>query len=207
MRAGDKPALRGVAAFTLRVIAWGVLCFPAWYFAARPISSGVAWIATRAAEAIAPVERVQARIEQRDVIFAAQPSGATVLRYHLPVGLAIEAPVNPLKHTFGIPFFLALLLASRPSGLAWKALLGVAVIAALAGVGMACDLMVQLRNAATPQGTLLFPFAPAVREAIAVGYQLGVLILPTVLPIVLWAALDPAITRLWLPTKSPPSPI
>jgi hypothetical protein len=207
VHAGDKPALRGVAAFALRVIAWGLVCFPAWYFASSPLSKAVAAAASRMAESMGPVGTVHARIERRDAIFNVEPAPATVLVQRLPIGMSIEVPVNPLKHTFGIPFFLALLFASRPPGLAWKAPLGIVAIALLAALGMACDLLVQLRQAASPQGVLLFPFGAAAREAIAVGYQLGVLILPTVMPVVLWAAMHPSVTLPSLPRKSPPSPI
>lgn len=191
MLANPEPTVaKSLAAFVLRVLMWGTLLFAAWYFGSRPLSVVTAYIAARTAEHAGPVERVKPRFEKRDVVFEVHPASATVLRDRLPVGLVVEAPVNPLKHSFGLPFFLALLLASRPAGLAWKALAGAAAILVVAGVGMACDLLVQIRQAATPQGALLFPFGATAREAIAVGYQLGVLILPTVLPVVLWAAMD-----------------
>lgn len=100
--------------------------------------------------------------------------------------------MNPLKYTYGLPFFLALLFASLPLGIAWKAPLGGTVVLIFASFGVACDLLVQAASAAGPDGAPLFAFAPWQREAIAIGYQLGALIFPTVVPAVLWAAMDAA---------------
>jgi hypothetical protein len=187
----------GVLAFVLRVLLWGAVLFPAWYFGAAPISYAVSALAARTVEAVGPVGRVARTMPQREVVFNVEPAAEYVLRERLRANVSIDVPINPLKHTFGMPFFLALLAASRPKGLAWKAATGVAIIGVLAALGMACDVLVQLFPVTAPKGLPLFPFAGAAREAIAIGYQLGVLIFPTVVPIVAWAAMDP-VAALWL---------
>ncbi len=138
-------------------------------------------------------------------MFQVEPNDSTLRRNHFRTGVVIDVPTNPLQHTFGIAFFLALLLASRPAGLAWKAVAGCAVLLALASMGLACDVMVRLGSLAAPSGGPVFAFNAAAREAIALGYQLGTLIFPTVIPVLLWGAMNRAALEKFLrPGVAPP---
>lgn len=182
-----RPSL---ARFILRLLALCAVLFTAWYLAATPVAATTAWLAARLAELTASVEAVKQATSGGQVTYEVEPDHETARRHRLSSDAVVDVPVNPLKHAFGLPFFLALLLAGRPSGLAWKAALGSAIVTALAAVGLACDLLVQLGSMRGVGGEPLFAFGA--REAIALGFQLGTLIFPTVVPAMLWVAMDRA---------------
>lgn len=172
---------RGVFAFALRAIAFGVVLFALWYLAARPISFAVAWGAAQIVQGAAPVENASARSSA-----AGQVSIAAGLE-----GMEIEIPVDPRKQTFGLPFFLALLLASRPPRIARRAALGAAILLGLAACGVASEVAISLGTLAGPSGAPLVRFGTLAATSWALGFQLGTLIIPTAVPAMLWVAMDP----------------
>ena len=180
----------GIVAFAARVLGWSAILFAAWFLVPQPVSAIASWGAARWVEAAAPVARVKHRVEGRRVVFEVEPDYETTRSRAIRADAVLDVEANPLKYTFGVPFFLALLFASHPAGLAWKAFAGFALLAALASIGLACDVLLQIGGLTTPGGSPLFAFAPLAREAIALGYQLGTLIFPTVAPVLAWAAMD-----------------
>ena len=182
---------RGIFLFALRVLAWCFALFSLWYAAARPLSLGVAWGAGALLQAGAPVERAPARWTAPQVVFDVELDGATTYRNRIPAGAVFELAANPLRQTFGLPFFLALLLASRAPRILAKALLGGALLVALAALGLACEVAINLGAIVGPGGTTPVSFNPVQATLAALGFQLGTLIFPTVVPVMLWAAMDP----------------
>ena len=176
---------RGVFAFALRAIAFGAVLFALWYVAARPISFAVAWGAARIVQGAAPVENASARSSA-----AGQVSIAAGLE-----GMEIEIPVDPRKQTFGLPFFIALLLASRPPRFARRAALGAAILLGLAACGVASEVAITLGTLAGPSGAPPVRFGTLAATSWALGFQLGTLIIPTVVPTMLWVAMDPRALR------------
>lgn len=190
--AGLRPpaARTSLAAFVARVIACGVIAFGAWHLAAQPLSLACGRIASAVVEAIAPVDHARAAYRDGALVFSVDPDYETLRRRGLRPGTYFDIPATPLTYTYALPFFLALILASRPRGLAWKALLGAGVIAVFAGAGIGFSVLVSLGGLQTAAGDALFAFSRTAREAIALGYQLGTLILPPLAPVLLWMALD-----------------
>ena len=189
----EPLSTRGVVTFALRVLGFSVVLFALWYLAARPIAMGVAG-GSAALLPAAPVERARPRWKDRQVAFDIEFDGATTYRNRLRPDVVFEVTVNPLKQAFGLPFFLALLLASRPPRLAAKAVLGIALLWALAAFGVACEVAISVGNIAGPSGPLVHFNAFAATFA-ALGIQLGTLIFPTVVPAMLWVAMDPRYMR------------
>jgi hypothetical protein len=184
------PPPRSLARFAFEVLGFTVVLFAVWYLAARPLSAGTAWLAARMVEAPDSIDRVRVVYQPaaRQVTFEVEPDHETARRHRLPADAVVDVPANPLKHTFGLPFFLALLLASRPRGIAWKAALGCVVVTVLAAVGLACEVLVLVGGMQSATGGALF--AMGGRELIALGFQLGTLAFPTVVPVMLWVAMD-----------------
>lgn len=162
--------------------------FAAWYAAAPWLSRGVAATAATIAESVAPIRSAVPSHGDAGITFVVKPAAATVMERRLPPDIAAEIPIDTLKYSYGLPFFVALMLASRPRGAAWKLAAGSAVVLASAALGVAADLVIQAATASAPNGAPLVPLGGATRESVAVAYQLGVLIFPTVVPIVLWGA-------------------
>jgi hypothetical protein len=168
--------------FVLRTFLWLPPCFAAWYFSA-PYHAA---IAGRLARMLVDQfnSGIVSALEQPalDLVFV------TTLKVHPEPGqTALLVPeVNPLLYTYGLAFFLALMLAARARW--WKILVGAAMLLPFQAWGIAFDFLVQVgvklgADVAAQAGLLGWRV-----EAIALGYQLGSLIFPSLIPVVLWAA-------------------
>jgi hypothetical protein len=185
------PAARAsLAGFIVRVVLWAALAFGAWHLAAKPLSLACGWIGARLVEAVAPVDRARAGYSDGQLVFSVEPDYVTTGRRALRTGTYYELTTSALVYSYGLPFFLALLFASRPRRLIVKALGGASAIVLVAGAAVGCDVLQNLTTLRTLAGESLFVFSPAEREAIALGYQLGALIFPALMPVILWLALD-----------------
>lgn len=183
---------RPIERFLLQVALWLPLSFVVWYWLAPwllvPVAGWIHWVLTLGfPHAISGVERdgIVIDILTRFVVTApagdATPPGTTGL---------LTFSLNALKYTYGWPLLLALTLAAPtpPSEKAYRAAMGSMVLAVVPVWGLSCEalkvLVFQMEpGIATQMGT-----TPFTRELLALAYQLGYLILPPVLPVLLWAA-------------------
>ena len=168
--------------FVIRVLAWLPVAFVVWYFAA-PV---LLWPAALIVELVAHTGLA-------DLVRGIAQSGATlVFSTSLRPGASaaqsarITVDVNMLLYAFGLPLYAALVIAAR--GPRWPRLLaaGYAAMMPFVAWGVLADF---LKNVAITAGPLIASqtgFVAWQREAIAFAYQLGSLILPTVVPAVLW---------------------
>jgi hypothetical protein len=190
-----NPARREV----LRVFGLALLllppCLALWFFAA----GAVGWLPTRLASpaivaAAGPVTSIETAA--RHVIYTVRVEGPYRPGGSPQVEARVEVP--SATYTFGIAIFLALALASKGWRQPARLALGIAILLPLPVVGIAFDALRQL--GASPQLAQLLAWRGGTREAIALGYQVGSLLLPTLAPIAAWLAL------FWLPTDGKPSP-
>ena len=186
---------RGVLLLAARTLLLLPLCLVAWYFAAGVF----AWIPGRvAAPVIGAVAGAQVTMALKER--ALRYTAALEMPYRpgvRPVRVAAGVEIDSAKYTYGIALFAALALAvrgwTRPVGLA----IGAAILVVLPIVGIASEALKQLGSVAG-----LAPFLAwggGTREAIALGYQVGTLLLPTLAPVVLWLVLFP---QAWRETPS-----
>ena len=175
---------RDVFLFAARTLGWALVMFAAWYLAAKPVSLGTSWIAARMLEATTPAGDV--RIAWRDdrTLFELRPDASTTYRHRLPQDLAVDIEVNTLKQTYGVPFFLALLAAARARRFAAKALSGVATLTLLAAIGIACEVAIGF-GLSQVGGAQPFATGAGAGTLFALGFQLGTLIFPSVVPVAL----------------------
>jgi hypothetical protein len=112
-------------------------------------------------------------------ITALRPSGAVA-------GSVLTVDVDLLIYAYGLPLFAALTLAARERA-RWTILaLGIVALLPFVVFGVVADF---LKNIAITSGPLVASqagFSAAQREMIAFAYQFGTLILPTVVPAVVW---------------------
>jgi hypothetical protein len=183
---------REVLAIGLRALAWLPVALAAWYFA----STALAWAPVRLAVPALGLAGVQAALGKLE------DGTATIeARLHPPyrpgvaaveaVDVAIE--VKTRTFTFGLALFLALTLALGRPWNPGRIALGSAVLVILPAWSVAFDALRQLSGEAALAPVL--GWAPATREAIAFGYQLGSLLLPALAPVALWIALNPRLAR------------
>lgn len=156
-------------------------CFAAWYLGAQHHAALAGELSRLLVDRLKP--GLVSALEQPgfDLVFV------TTLKVHPAPGQTalLLAEVNPLVYTYGLAFFLALMLAARAQW--WKILVGAAVLLPFQSWGIAFDFLAQVgiklgADVSTQAGLLGWR-----AEAIALGYQIGSLILPSLMPVVLWA--------------------
>jgi len=170
-----------LSAFILAVLAWLPLTFAVWYFAA-PLLLWPAVLAMQAICATAFAYLVRS-VEQvgSNVVFT------TVLRPGTGLsGAFVSVDVNLLLYSFGLPLLAALILAARET--AWKRhlLVGYLVLVPFIAWGGLADF---LKNVAITAGAAVASqtgFSAGQREAIAFAFQFGSLILPAIVPAIVW---------------------
>ncbi|MCY7387650.1 MAG: hypothetical protein LH481_06250 [Burkholderiales bacterium] len=172
------PSLRK---FLVHTFLWLPPCFAAWYFIA-PYHAAVA----------GRLARLIVNQLTSGVISAIEQTGPTLvfvtsIKVHPAAGqTALLLPeVNPLLYTYGLALFFALMLAER--AVWWKFFLGVLALLPFQSWGIAFDLLAQLGIQLGPDVSAQAGLSGWQLEAIALCYQLGVLIFPCLVPVMLWA--------------------
>jgi len=182
-----NAARREVLATAGRALLWLPLCLAAWYFAAAAIG----WLPARLAAPVismAAGKVTQVEPGQRMVAYTVKVEGP-----YRPGGSAeaeVRVEVHAATYTFGVAVFAALALAARGWRHPARFALGLAILLPLPAFGIAFDALRQL--GASPELNTLLGWKGGTREAIALGYQVGSLLLPTLAPVIAWLALFPA---------------
>ena len=170
--------------FVLRTFLWLPPCFAAWYFSAPYHAAVAGRLARLLVNQI--TSGIVSALEQPalDLVFV------TTLKVHpAPGQTALLVPeVNPLLYTYGLAFFLALMLAERAKW--WKILAGAALLLPFQCWGIAFDVLAQVGVKLGPEVSAQAGLSGWRAEAIALGYQLGILIFPILIPVMLWAGFN-----------------
>jgi len=173
-----------IATLVLRIGLWLVPSFAAWYLTAR--FHGVA--AGEAAHALMAILKpgLVSALERQgsDLVFV------TTLLVHPAPGETgvLVTEVNPLLYTYGLPLFVALMLATRASG--WRIAAGAAVLVPFQAWGIAFDFLAQVGIRAGPAVSVQAGLAGWPSEAIALAYQAGSLLFPALVPVFLWGGFN-----------------
>lgn len=172
-----------VKGFLLKIIVILPLAFYAWYLLTPVFIYIVAWLTKSvlflfASHAVADIEQ-NGRVLEVITKFASTEKGDAGV---------ITFTVNAMKYGYGIALFAAMVLAS-PDKLMNKLqnfYIGALILVIVQVWGVTFDVLVTFvfklgRGIGETMGTTEFT-----RELIALGYQMGYLILPSVTPILLW---------------------
>ena len=101
----------------------------------------------------------------------------------------VTIDVNPARYAYGLPIFLALLLAARGTGRLMRGVVGYLVLLPAQAFSLSMYALMQLVLAAQVNARLL-RIAPWQLELLVYGYQVGSLVVPTLAPILVWLWLD-----------------
>ena len=181
-RAASRPrSAPRLPAFVLAVLAWLPATFAVWYFGA-PV---LLWPAALLIEGIARTAfaRLVTGVEQT----GAMVSFVTSLRPGTGLTDAlVSVDVNLLLYSFGMPMLAALILAAREQ--TWKRhlLVGYIVLVPFIAWGGLADFLKNVAISAGPQVASQTGFSAAQREVIAFAFQFGSLILPAIVPAIVW---------------------
>jgi hypothetical protein len=176
------PALRG---FLLRTLVWLPICFAAWYFLSVLFTPMLA----------ALVGAALGGLFQSVIDGVVADGNALAVLTSIEVGVSPDSPagevvfeVNPLKYGYCVPFYTALVLATDADDLMrvlhW--LIGMAILLAVQVFGIGTEILKVIAFQLGDQGRSALGFAPWGYEALVLAYQLGYLILPPVVPVMLW---------------------
>jgi hypothetical protein len=109
-----------------------------------------------------------------------------------PQGTRAElvAEAKPARYGFGLPMLLALLLASGGQRLARKLAIGVAVLVPCQAFSIFFVPLKQVALGSGAAATAQLGFSALQLNGIALAYQLGVLLVPALAPIIVWLLLE-----------------
>lgn len=174
----------GIAGFVARVVAWLPVAFVVWHYTA-PL---LAW-------PIAAIAELVVRTGFADIVREIGQSGATLAFATTlkPAGTIVQSgelavDVDMRLYAFGLPLYAALVLAAREPQWMRHLAVGYAVLVPFATWGVIADFLKSVAIASGPAIASQTGFVAWQRELIAVAYQVGSLVLPTVVPAVTWLA-------------------
>ncbi|KRB27110.1 exosortase H-associated membrane protein [Acidovorax sp. Root70] len=101
----------------------------------------------------------------------------------------VSIEVRPAHYAYGLPIFLALVLAARGKGRLTRAVGGYVLLLPFQAFSLTMSALMQMVLAAQTDIRLL-RIAQWQMEAIIYGYQWGSLVVPTLAPILLWLWMD-----------------
>jgi len=174
-----------VGLFLFQAIAWLVVWLFVWYQLGSLATLPVGLLAKGVVANLFPpwaegVQQVEATLTLLTTLEVSGMEG-------VPAGqvAVLSLDVGFLKYGYGLPLLMALLCASRAKGIFIKACLGALALLPFQIWGVCLD---WLKQAAID--TRAAPFSPLAHELIAFGYQFGYLVLPALVPVLLWVAMD-----------------
>lgn len=176
-----RPARRPLFRFILVTLAWLPVTFAVWYVLAPVILLPAELIvhAVSAGFLSDLVRSVEAHGGVASFVTTLRPGQARA-------GGELTVDVNMLLYSFGLPLFVALTLAARQRPL-WRPLVvGYVVLLPFIAWGVLADFLKSVAITAPPLVASQTGFGPRGRDMIAFAYQFGSLILPAVVPAVVW---------------------
>ncbi|NEX19526.1 hypothetical protein G3480_04225 [Thiorhodococcus mannitoliphagus] len=177
--------MKSLRPFILHTLFWLPVCFGVWYFSSIIFAVPLASLESALLSSLFP-----------DVIDGVVRHGnaLTVLTL-IEVPTAQGAPagellfdLNPLKYGYCVPFYTALVIATPADEAAklMRWLLGMLILTMVQVFGISTEILKVIAFQLGEQGTSALDFSPWGYEALALAYQLGFLIMPAVVPIMLW---------------------
>ena len=173
--------------FALSAFAWVIALTLAWTKVSAWTSYPVGVLAHIALEQTAPMWVREARLTPGSM----EVDTAVAIPVAQAGGRMAEftVEVSPSRYAYGLPIFLALLLAARGKGRGWRAAAGYALLLPAQAFSLTMSLLMQIVLTAQTDIRLL-RISQWQMEAIVYGYQVGALVLPTLVPVLLWLWLD-----------------
>lgn len=173
-----------VALFLLKAIAGFVVALFIWYQLGTLVTFPAAMLSKAAVAMLFP--DWAEGVEQAGTLLTLLTSLEVASVAAAPGQIALISPeVAFLKYGYGLPLLIALLLASDARQKLLKMVSGALALLPFQVWGVSFDWLRQVALEAALGG-----FSPLAREAIAFGYQFGYLVLPALVPVLLWSLMD-----------------
>lgn len=204
MRLPDVFARSPLSGFFLKGAIWLVALTIAWSFVAdwtmRPAATTAAvtlkaafswWV--KGGQYVDDSFELETRIQ---VPVANAPPGTVAV---------LVATSKPAHYGYGLPMLLALLLASGSRRLVRNVILGILALIPCQAFSIVFDLLKQIVILGGPAAAAQTGFSSLAVNVIALCYQFGVLLLPTLVPIMIWLLLERQFVAALIGAASPPT--
>ncbi len=195
-------ATNSLARFVIKIFLFLPLCYWFWYYSADFTS----WVAARMTEPLLKswFPDLVMSVDQigRTIEVAVK---ATLQKQNVPQGMVADMPIqlNPLIYNYCLPLYVSLTLASpeEPMTTLRNILIGIFLLLPVQIWGISFELMkiIFLQTPAHLIGNITLPQWQL--DAIAIGYQVGTLVLPPVAPIMIWLFLYRNFVVRFMPEK------
>jgi hypothetical protein len=173
------------ARFVLLVFAWLACTLFVWWLASALLAWPIALLAELVTRVALP-DLVQAIEQHGDKITFVTTLHAANATVATAAGGLVSDDIDVRHFTFGLPLLAALILAARAPHRERNLLVGYAVLLPFQTWGVLAEFLQDIAAGFGPGVASQTGFNAWQREAIAFGYQFGTLILPTVVPAVVW---------------------
>ncbi len=183
--ASDTKHNLTVKGFLLKILIWLPITFVVWYFVTPAILFILSFLSKAVLTLLIGQAVVDVNVFER-VLHIVTPFAAEKTN-EVNKGQLVFI-INAMKYGYGIALFVAMLLAT-PDKLGNKLqnlYIGILILLLVQVWGITFDSLQTLTFKLGMDVALTLNTTPFTRELIALGYQLGYLILPAVTPILLW---------------------
>lgn len=190
------------AQFVLRVVGWLVVTLFVWWFTAPLLTWPVALLADFSAR-IGSGDLVQSVEQHGDSItFVTSLKAASSTTGGTASGL-VSDDIDVRHYSFGLPLLAALILAARAPHRLRNLLIGGAVLMPFQTWGVLAEFLSDIASGFGPLVASQTGFSAGQRELITFAYQLGTLILPTVVPAIVWVLMHRSFLQVFADRQTP----
>jgi hypothetical protein len=178
--------------FMLGVLIYFPVTFFIWYLSAAWHLAPITMLSQALLNTLTPDALMWLKLDGHNLIVAANFSQATNGSIITPAlnGDALGFQINPLVYSYGLPLLVSLLLATPTAHKIKKIAIGLAFILPTELFSMVFSVLKTLTfnvgNTFIAQQSL----SQTGVDAIALGYQIGMLLLPMIAPLVIWVGLN-----------------
>lgn len=177
-----QRGLSVIGGFFLRAVFWLVPALALWFWGREWVVLPVAWLVEQALLTFFPGWVYGAVLDGTNLELL------TTIRVPQQGGAIAELvpDANVLKYCYGLPMLVALVLAARARGVWWKLPLGALLLLPFQAWGVVFDLLITIAVHSADVSAAVTGFSALQINLFAVGYQLGFLLLPTLVPALIW---------------------
>ena len=183
---------RPLTRFMLGVLIYFPITFLLWYLTAAWHLAPITMLSQAILHLVTPDALMWLKLDGHNLIVAANFSQAANGSIVTPAlnGDALGFQINPLVYSYGLPLLVSLLLATPTQHKLSKIAMGLALILPTELFSMVFSVLKTLTFNVGSTFIAQQSLSQTGVDAIALGYQVGMLLLPMIAPLVIWVGLN-----------------
>ena len=184
----QRPLMR----FMLGVLIYFPVTFFIWYLSAAWHLAPITMLSQALLNTLTPDALMWLKLDGHHLIVAANFSQAANGSIVTPAlnGDALGFQINPLVYSYGLPLLVSLLLATPTNHKFTKIVMGLALILPTELFSMIFSILKTLTFNIGSTFIAQQSLSQTEVDVIALGYQIGMLLLPMIAPLVIWVGLN-----------------